>query len=150
MSEVNERPHEWIVSKRLFDDTDQAVREAHGISFAELASDDPREAFKVISAVSRWLDERSVFTEVGKDDQVFASLKDDGPEATAGMARYQKEVSPGPDIDVDAFDVVVSVFRDPTFPEFVQKFLETQSLEKAGKEIPVPVVSFRVEPPSLA
>jgi len=131
------QPTQVTMSKVLYEVFDDKINHIHGISYRELATRQPSEAYMLLTS---FIEQYASAAETFKsDDGITVNREMDGEAAVTGIARHAVRESVR-DTDIETFDVVVSLFQSPRFRDFI-RCRETKPRE---------ILTFRVEPPNLA
>jgi hypothetical protein len=131
------QPTNITMSESFYDDFCTAVLDTEGMPFDELAVVRPADAYKLLSGVIAEFAKGANSIKTG--DGIEVSKEMDGPEAMSSFAYHAVKESTK-DTDIQPVNVVVSVFQKPRFRDAIR------GRESAPKQ----VLTFRVEPPSLA
>lgn len=136
MTDESKSPVQITLPENLFNALDGKINEMHGVSFSELATERPADAYSYMTRIVKGLAKVTGEVTIG-DMQLTEKL--DGKEAVTGAAKQAIERATV-DTDIEPVDVVISVFGKPRLRDAIR-----------GRETePVQVISFHVEPPNLA
>lgn len=124
---------QFTLPQRYFEHLDQIIRVTYGISFEELAEEDPAASYEWLNRVMKWVGNTALSVTVNDSIQISREL--DGKEAASGFAR-QIVKNGTRDTAMEPVDVMLTILPMPP-PE-------------DGADKPAQVFIFHVEPPDAA